>query len=405
MNLRECLCAVILPLLAPAAVAAPAAAGDSNLISIGSGVRWVQAPAEYDFGWSATGLIDEAPGSGWCAPKGDQAPQVAVFELPGPSRIVAVGFDTASVDTPGSAVKHARFEIADAAAGPWRALGDFTLADATDGQRFAVTPAVGRYLRLTLLDNFGHPEFREMMGVAAFGQPIAAAPKVPVGGTYETDYGLFHIALDGTTAEGCYEHDEGLIEGGGIEGRVLRFTWHEDGGPDDKGPALFAFSDDGASFKGYWWGNGGSGAPAGIWNGKRKSTSVGTCPHWSPKTNNVSRQLASGGRARLYGILFDTDSDRIRPDSRAALEALAAAAKEQPAWKLDIEGHTDSTGDAAHNATLSQKRADAIKAWLVGAGIEASRLTTAGKGATVPIADNATVAGRAQNRRVEVVRR
>ena len=75
-----------------------------------------------------------------------------------------------------------------------------------------------------------------------------------------------------------------------------------------------------------------------------------------------------------------------------------------PDLRLAIEGHTDNAGTPAHNQTLSEARAQAVVANLVGAGIAASRLTAAGFGQSKPVADNATDEGRAQNRRVELVK-
>jgi outer membrane protein OmpA-like peptidoglycan-associated protein len=74
---------------------------------------------------------------------------------------------------------------------------------------------------------------------------------------------------------------------------------------------------------------------------------------------------------------------------------------DNPSYLLGIEGHTDNTGDKTKNLTLSQKRADAVKNYLVKKGIDASRLTAKGFGDTVPVADNKTADGRAKNRRVE----
>jgi outer membrane protein OmpA-like peptidoglycan-associated protein len=73
--------------------------------------------------------------------------------------------------------------------------------------------------------------------------------------------------------------------------------------------------------------------------------------------------------------------------------------------RIGIEGHTDSVGQPGYNQRLSAERAASVKAWLVGHGIDAARLDTAGFGDGRPVADNATEDGRARNRRVELVRR
>ena len=84
------------------------------------------------------------------------------------------------------------------------------------------------------------------------------------------------------------------------------------------------------------------------------------------------------------------------------VEKIAAMLREKPDWKLAIEGHTDSTATAVHNQDLSQRRARAVLASLTAAGIDASRLSATGYGATRPVADNDSSTGRAQNRRVEL---
>ena len=81
------------------------------------------------------------------------------------------------------------------------------------------------------------------------------------------------------------------------------------------------------------------------------------------------------------------------------------AAHDQPSWNFAIEGHTDNTGSDAHNQALSEKRAISVKAYLVNAGVNASRLTTQGFGSSRPVASNDTELGRSQNRRVEIVKK
>jgi outer membrane protein OmpA-like peptidoglycan-associated protein len=115
-------------------------------------------------------------------------------------------------------------------------------------------------------------------------------------------------------------------------------------------------------------------------------------------------QINQSGHASVYGIEFDTGKANIKPDSEKVLNDVLAVLQAQPDWRMRIEGHTDSTGTKAGNMTLSQKRAESVVAWLVGKGIPQARLLAAGLGDTKPVADNTSDAGRARNRRVELVK-
>jgi outer membrane protein OmpA-like peptidoglycan-associated protein len=103
------------------------------------------------------------------------------------------------------------------------------------------------------------------------------------------------------------------------------------------------------------------------------------------------------------GILFDIDKTDVKPLAQTNLKKLAASLQNNPQTDILIVGHTDSTGTVPHNMDLSIKRARSVRSYLIAAGVDGSRLSTQGKGETEPIADNRTTAGRAQNRRVEIV--
>jgi len=119
-------------------------------------------------------------------------------------------------------------------------------------------------------------------------------------------------------------------------------------------------------------------------------------------TSALEKAIAQTGSAAVYGIHFDSDSAKLRPDSTPALEAVLGLIRNHQGSRWIIEGHTDNQGNSAHNQTLSQNRAASVIAWLKTHGVDASRLTPQGFGADRPVADNATANGRALNRRVEI---
>jgi len=114
--------------------------------------------------------------------------------------------------------------------------------------------------------------------------------------------------------------------------------------------------------------------------------------------------LAGAGRIVTHGILFDTGSDVLKPESGPELRNIFQLMQEDPKLRFGIEGHTDNQGGPGVNGPLSERRAAAVKAWLVKQGIDSSRLTSKGLGDTKPIDTNTTAEGRANNRRVEFVR-
>jgi outer membrane protein OmpA-like peptidoglycan-associated protein/curli biogenesis system outer membrane secretion channel CsgG len=121
---------------------------------------------------------------------------------------------------------------------------------------------------------------------------------------------------------------------------------------------------------------------------------------------DFSQTITSSGKFVTHGILFDTDSDHVKPESAVVIQSIAKGLMQATDLNFEIDGHTDSTGVAAHNLELSKRRAEAVKNILVSQfSIDAGRLTTAGFGSSKPIGTNNTPEGKAQNRRVEFVRK
>jgi outer membrane protein OmpA-like peptidoglycan-associated protein len=116
-----------------------------------------------------------------------------------------------------------------------------------------------------------------------------------------------------------------------------------------------------------------------------------------------AQQTERGIVLTMGDVLFATGKADLSPNAEKGVETLAKFLKKNPNRNVLIEGHTDSVGKDDYNLALSRKRADSVKYKLTGDGIEAVRITTVGYGKKFPLASNDTKAGKAQNRRVEVI--
>lgn len=123
------------------------------------------------------------------------------------------------------------------------------------------------------------------------------------------------------------------------------------------------------------------------------------------EAKKLAADLARDGHVAVYGIYFDIDQATLTSASDVALQHMLALLSSDATLSLEVQGHTDNTGTSAHNLTLSDQRAAAVRAWLVEHGVAAARLTAKGFGDTQPAADNKTPEGRAKNRRVELKKR
>ena len=129
------------------------------------------------------------------------------------------------------------------------------------------------------------------------------------------------------------------------------------------------------------------------------------------RANALERELADlkgkktdrGVVVTMGDVLFDTGKATLKPGAYATIERLATVLKEDQARKVLIEGHTDSVGTDEYNQSLSERRAASVQAALFERGVEASQISTVGKGESTPVAGNDNAAGRQQNRRVELV--
>lgn len=171
--------------------------------------------------------------------------------------------------------------------------------------------------------------------------------------------------------------------------------------------------DEGKTLLSTWWGW--SATPATkaydrFYVGEKTADAIGNCLHLAGLDgaadvvrDAIEQDLADDGKAVLYGSNFD--SDAIRAESRPTFEKVAAILKAHPEWTFFVDGHTDAIGGEGFNQGLSERRATAVIAYLGTAGIDAARLTGRSYGLSRPVAPNDSESERAQNRRVELVKK
>jgi len=391
---------IVTTLTAGAALAAPPAATRTDLLDLVSGAVVISASSSYG-GWGPLNLIDGGSEKGWCSEQGAALPHLIVVELPQTYAIASVAVDNSNAQDSGYPGISARgvtvYGSTVSATSGWTKLVSF---DAVAGKRKEVTlakPATAQWLKFEIASNWGNAKYTELMELEAYGEPVGPPPQVDVTGVYETGYDLMRLEQEGNQVWGCYDCCSIGQLTGSMSGRVLQFEWREDEGKD-VGTTVMVLSAAGDVLTGVYFRQG---RLQGEWSGRRATGKVARCT--VERIGGLARRLEATGRAVVYGIYFDPDSASLKPESESTLEEILAVLQAQPALRLQVAGYTDSTNTDAYNLKLSQQRAEAVVKWLVDHGVAAARLAANGFGESQPVADNTTAAGRALNRRVELV--
>jgi outer membrane protein OmpA-like peptidoglycan-associated protein len=206
-------------------------------------------------------------------------------------------------------------------------------------------------------------------------------------------------------AEGAVEYVQRCTEGGAAGSGPSRSNYQQgaagggSGGGGSGGGHGGSGNAGSSSGTGSAKGVGAQGAKAG------RGGSSGTGGSSDQPANQIEQQLAEKKPVQIYGIYFDFASAIIRPESEVVLREIADIMQRNPDWALNVDGHTDNIGGVAFNQQLSEQRAAAVKDALVTRyHIAPNRLLTSGYGLTRPVESNDTLAGRARNRRVELIR-
>lgn len=277
--------------------------------------------------------------------------------------------------------------------GPFQVLASATLSTHdSPGQvtTLAATTALPvRWVRVALsggIDVQREQTFFEFSEIIGHGRQDPVPLVEHFSGQWKGRGVLLALQQTGAQVSGCYDREGELS--GTVSGNILRATGQTPAGI----PSSFVLA---VGHTGEITGvRSTNGAPFKLYTGEV-----------APDANTACSPPAAqppGCGATLHGINFDLDSATLRPDAVPLLDALAVGLEAEVAAQITVIGHTSSEGSDAYNYELSQRRASAVVEAMVTRGIAPTRLAAEGRGETQPMADNASEAGRALNRRVEI---
>lgn len=394
---------VLLPLASPAAAPPNARAELVNAASRRAGCRELDG----DGAPTARGeaLIDGRTDDPW-DPRKEEAQ--TLLELAEPFDLERIDvtnlFDGDDENLAGMPVKKLKVEASTTRGGPWKTVGVFLLQKAAKKpQPFTVDAKGVRYLRITPLENWGDSLYVGLLEFAAWGRRVEKRTADFTGAWAQSTYGELRLRQEGSRVTGCTGRPgeaNGLSIEGTVEGPILVAVWSQMREAEEplRGGFVVALTKEG-NLSGHI-ANDIAAEDGARFDGTRSKNPTIEC---KPYRAGIADRLEKEKRAVLRGILFDTDKDVIRAESIPVLEELLEAMKVRPEWRFEIGGHTDDRGGAVHNQPLSERRAASVKSWLVDRKVDTARLSAKGFGASAPVLPNDTEAGRAANRRVEVV--
>jgi OmpA-OmpF porin, OOP family len=388
----------------------------ANFLHLASGAYFVKQPkSERAFDNQPINLIFD--GMNWRSEESALNDNVFVIETPGETTLKTVAFDLKHpFATPDENAKDILFEASNVSADSgYQTILETSLKQDVKMPSFPVTAEIpARWFRLTVKNNHGSANATAISQIFGYGTQKTADVPQDLSGTYrkvdtETGkvgtkanrYDIF-LKQDGTSVLGC-GNDVGTFAGG-LEGTVAKVNWKNEELGENSGLMTFTRNKRFVFWRlkdeGFW----------ALDEYEQVDTKLGECPDIpdfkgkDTAKSQLAKELEKDGRAVIYGINFDFNSDKLRDESKIVLNQIVTVLKEKPDWKMSIEGHTDNIGGEVFNQTLSEKRAKSVVDYLTAAGIDAARLSSSGKGLSSPIEKNDTEFGRAKNRRVELVK-
>lgn len=390
-----------------------------NVLSIPNGAYIVKAPTSFTKAsetsnkiknWTKEGIIDGTTYKGWNSYEEEALPMEFIFELSEECVIEKFGFNTeCEREYKGICAKNIKVEVSIKGKNEgFKEVLTEKLEEYAPTKYFPITPTNARWIKVTILSNYGNKKHTELMEIEAMGKYANEEVKtINLTGDWTSTWGTVSIRQNGSSIKGCYQYRNGKITNAGMDRRILSFKWEEEG-ENGSGLAVLVVNEDGTRLNGIW-SFGDDLKKYGLWTFKRKADTPTLCYQIDEsqkkdeeKQNQLKKEIESTGKLTIYGINFELGSATIKEESYPTLDDIFNMLNDNAEMKLTINGHTDSQGSADYNKKLSTNRAESVKKYLVEKGIATERLEAFGKGEEEPVADNSTQLGRAANRRVEL---
>ncbi len=224
-----------------------------DLLDLEAGAVILAATTEYD-SWPALALLDHNPYTGWASRQGHVAPNTIVVELPQRHIIQSIVFDNTRAqehEYPGISARE--IEVWFSVEGPEKGYERVAELQAPQGGREQFPLPLGRqarWIKLVVNSNWGNEEFTEIMELEAYGSAVGeVAERLPVSGTYLTNFGPLYLQQSGERVRGCYDDGTAVVRGR-FDGRMMRLEWREKNG---FGRALLTVSAGGDFINGLWY--------------------------------------------------------------------------------------------------------------------------------------------------------
>lgn len=381
--------------------------------------------------YSPEALFDQSPKI-WRSKKKADLPMECIIEFTELYKLHAFILDS-RVEDEKAAVTKVQVLKSDAVVGfDFKPIGTYEI-ELNQKNRIEIDTVQARRLKIVFLANNGHKKYTELREFEALGYYVNPSIKtIDVTGLWKSNWGNIVLKQNGGSIYGAYTYRNGKVNFGGIDRTQLSFKWTEDiTGP---GRAILFMNAEGDRLTGLWCYNT-DWSKYGYWIITREDavpietevsvtietevsattdTEVSATNQAEPEeeveyaandniVEELKAELDEQKKLIMYGINFETNSAVLKESSKGVLSNLGVLLQKVADLKLSIEGHTDSDGSDSYNLELSEKRAKAVKAFLIAEyNIDDSRLRAKGMGESYPIADNGNAVGKAANRRVEL---